>query len=58
MECALMTVKTAIVAFTLSCLPVVSFAMGCFDHGVQSQSCVAGTVWDAETRTCVKQATS
>ncbi|MEX0279710.1 MAG: carbohydrate-binding module family 14 protein [Arenibacterium sp.] len=52
-----MTIKTAIVALTLTCLPVASFAMGCFDHKVQTQSCAAGTVWDADSRTCVKQVT-
>lgn len=54
-----MTIKTAFVALALSCLPVMGYAMGgCSDRGHQAQSCAAGSVWDANSQTCIKQVTS
>ncbi|MEX0282322.1 MAG: chitin-binding domain-containing protein [Arenibacterium sp.] len=52
-----MTIKTVVVAFTLTCLPVVGFAMGCSEGSHQAQSCADGAVWDAESQSCVKQIT-
>ena len=53
-----MTVKTIAAAFVISCLPAISFAMGCSFGTHQAQSCAEGAIWDAQTQTCVKQVTS
>ena len=53
-----MTFKTVLTALALTCLPAVSFAMGCSGSDHQAQSCATGSVWDAASNTCVKQVTS
>jgi hypothetical protein len=53
-----MTTKTLLAALALTLLPAVSFAMGCSGKSHQTQSCGVGTVWDADTQTCVKQVSS
>lgn len=50
-----MTAKTLLAALALTILPAVSYAF-CSERGHQAQSCAAGTVWDANLQTCVKQA--
>ncbi|PJE36786.1 adenylosuccinate lyase [Pseudooceanicola lipolyticus] len=52
-----MTLKTALAALTLTLVPAVGFAM-CSGHETQAQSCAEGSVWDAASQSCVKQATS
>lgn len=52
-----MTVKTTLVALALTVLPAVAFAE-CSWSKQQAQSCAAGTVWDAETHSCVEQVSS
>ena len=52
-----MTFKTILIALSLTILPAASYAF-CSGHEDQAQSCVPGTVWDAEAGTCVEQATS
>ncbi len=52
-----MALKTAIVALALATLPALAHAE-CPWSKQQAQSCAAGTVWDADARACVEQATS
>ncbi|MCB1313741.1 MAG: hypothetical protein KDK29_18505 [Sedimentitalea sp.] len=49
-----MTLKTTLSALALIALPAISFAM-CSERGHQAQSCAPGTVWDANTQSCVEQ---
>lgn len=52
-----MTSKTLLAALALTILPAVASAF-CSERGSHAQSCAAGTVWDANLQTCVKQANS
>lgn len=52
-----MTIKTALAALALTFIPAFGFAMGCSDRSHQAQSCATGSVWDAESKSCVKQVT-
>ena len=52
-----MSVKTFLTALALSVLPAAGYAM-CSGPDHQAASCAEGTVWDAESQACVKQATS
>lgn len=52
-----MTVKTALAALALTLVPVFAYA-SCSARGHQAQSCAAGTVWDANQQTCIKQVNS
>ena len=56
-----MTIKTAALTAVLALAPSLALAMGCsgFGHETeQAMSCAEGTVWDAETETCIEQVTS
>jgi hypothetical protein len=50
-----MKTKTLAVALVLTLAPTLSFAMGCsgYKHQ-QAMSCADGTVYDADTQSCVK----
>ena len=48
------TTKTLLVALALAAAPTLSFAMCTYGEHQASLSCAEGTVWDAETRTCVQ----
>ncbi|WP_428925360.1 hypothetical protein [Marinibacterium sp. SX1] len=52
-----MTVKTALAALALTCLPALGFAE-CNWSKQQAQSCAPGTTWDSEAMACVDQVTS
>lgn len=52
-----MTIKTILAALALTVLPAVSYA-ACSGKSHQAMSCAEGSVWDADTRTCVKQVSS
>jgi len=52
-----MKAKTLFAALAVTLLPAAGFAM-CSERGHQAQSCAAGTVWDANLQTCVKQVNS
>lgn len=52
-----MTFKTALVAIALATLPAIASAECSWSHQ-QAQSCAQGTVWDADSRTCVEQVNS
>ncbi len=52
-----MTIKTLIFAAALVAIPAASFAY-CSGRGHQAQSCAPGTVWDADSQSCVKQVNS
>jgi arginine repressor len=54
-----MTIRTAIVAAVLALSPLAAAAQ-CSDSYIDTtaMSCVQGTVWDADTRTCVPQTNS
>ncbi len=52
-----MRTKTIFVALALTILPAAAFA-ACSGKSHQAMSCAEGTVWDATSQTCVKQATS
>lgn len=50
-----MTIKTLSVALALTLTPALGLAMGCnYGKHEQAMSCAAGTVYDAESQTCVK----
>jgi hypothetical protein len=49
--------KTLLVAATLAAAPLSAFAM-CSDKSHQAMSCTEGTVWDAQSQTCVAQISS
>ena len=49
--------KTLLVAATLAAAPLSAFAM-CSDKSHQAMSCAEGSVWDAQTGTCVAQVSS
>ncbi|MDJ0824384.1 MAG: chitin-binding domain-containing protein [Rhodobacter sp.] len=55
-----MKIKTALFAALLAAAPSLAFAMGCnWEHSTQeAMSCAEGTIWDAETETCVDIVTS
>ena len=50
-----MTTKTVLVALALTLAPTLSLAMGCNygKHEQQAMSCADGTVYDADTKSCV-----
>ena len=49
-----MKTKTVLVALALTLAPTLSLAMGCnYGKHEQAMSCAAGTVYDADTKTCV-----
>lgn len=52
-----MKIKTTIAALALALIPAMGSAMGCSDRSHQAQSCAEGTVWDNDSRSCVKQVT-
>ena len=50
------TTKTLLAAVVMTALPTLGFAM-CSGYGHSEQasmSCVEGTIWDADTQSCVK----
>lgn len=49
-----MTFKTILTALTIGLLPISAYAM-CSGTSHQAMSCELGTIWDAETETCIKQ---
>lgn len=49
--------KTLLVAVTLAAAPLSAFAM-CSENSHQAMSCSEGTVWDAQSQTCVAQVSS
>ena len=50
----MMSKKTLLVAVMLTALPSLSFAMcSGYKHQEASMSCADGTVYDAESKTCV-----
>lgn len=51
-----MKIKTLTVALALTLTPALGLAMGCNSskHEQQAMSCATGTVYDAETNTCVQ----
>lgn len=50
-----MTIKTLTVALALTLTPALALAEGCnFGKHQQAMSCSAGTVYDAETNSCVQ----
>ena len=51
-----MKMKIALTAGTLMLLPSLGMAMGC-NHSKQAMSCAAGTVYDADSHTCVATTT-
>ncbi|MCE8001018.1 MAG: adenylosuccinate lyase [Rhodobiaceae bacterium] len=51
-----MKIKTLFVVFGLLVLPASGYAM-CSGHDHQALSCAEGTVWNADTQTCVAQVT-
>ncbi len=51
-----MKMKIALTAATLMLLPSLGMAMGC-NHSKQAMSCAAGTVYDADSHTCVATTT-
>ncbi|MEM8655860.1 MAG: carbohydrate-binding module family 14 protein [Pseudomonadota bacterium] len=49
-----MKTKTVLVALALTLAPTLSLAMGCnYGKEQQAMSCATGTVYDADTKTCV-----
>ncbi|MEL6463334.1 MAG: carbohydrate-binding module family 14 protein [Pseudomonadota bacterium] len=49
-----MKTKTVLVALALTLAPTLSLAMGCnYGKEQQAMSCAEGTVFDADTNTCV-----
>lgn len=52
-----MPLKTALASLALIFATTAAYA-SCSARGHQAQSCVAGTVWDANTQTCIKQVNS
>ncbi|WP_147113716.1 carbohydrate-binding module family 14 protein [Tateyamaria sp. syn59] len=50
-----MKTKTVLVALALTLAPTLSLAMGCNYDKLEQQamSCAAGTVYDADTNSCV-----
>lgn len=48
-------IRTMVCAAMLTVLPALSYA-GC-SGSHQAMSCAEGTVWDADTQTCVEQVT-
>jgi hypothetical protein len=51
-----MKMKIALATATLMLLPSLGMAMGC-NHSKQAMSCAAGSVYDADTNTCVATTT-
>ncbi len=51
-----MRTKTILAAVALTILPAAAFAM-CSGKSHQAMSCAEGTVWDANSQSCVKQVT-
>ena len=49
--------KAIVAALALVILPATAFAM-CSGKQHRAMSCAEGTVWNSETRTCVKQVSS
>lgn len=52
-----MKLRIACVALALTLAPTLSLASGC-SHGKQAMSCAAGSSFDADTGTCVADATT
>ena len=50
-----MKIKTVAIALALTIAPTLSMAAGC-NYGKEQQvmSCAAGSIYDAESKTCVK----
>ncbi len=51
-----MKMKIALATATLMLLPSLGMAMGC-NHSKQAMSCAAGSVYDAESKSCVATTT-
>lgn len=53
-----MKMKTILAALALAIAPTLAIAEGCSSrHSEQAMSCGEGTVWDADTQSCVEQVT-
>lgn len=52
-----MTAKILMTAVALTVLPAAAFAT-CSGKSHQAMSCAEGSVWDADTRSCVQQVSS
>ncbi|MCB1365102.1 MAG: adenylosuccinate lyase [Rhodobacteraceae bacterium] len=52
-----MSFKTALCALVIALTTTAAYA-SCSARGHQAQSCAAGTVWDANSQTCVEQVNS
>lgn len=50
--------KTTIIAAILALSPAIGFAMGCSSTHEVTMTCADGTMWNAETSTCVPLSTS
>lgn len=52
------SVRALLAALALTLVPAAALAAGCRSHDVQAMSCAEGSVWDAESRSCVPNVSS